>query len=138
MGNEKIKGVIYLVDEIKDSAKNEEEISINLNDLIGDGKRYNSLELILISLAYCSGTTIEATLNKMRKEIKLFKVSVSGTVKEEHPKSFSTIELEYSVLSSDVKPKDIEKAINLAEEKYCPVYDMLKHSVAISSKYKLL
>lgn len=94
---------------------------------------YAPIQLVLIGLATCSGGTVAALLRKFRKDVGRFSVSARGTLREEHPLCFSHIELQFSLTSADAAENDVRLAITKAEEKYCPVWAMLKGNVVVSS-----
>ena len=65
-----------------------------------DGQDYSPLELLLLSLASCSGSTVVTLLRKMRKNISGVKVRAKGIRREQSPTSFQKIILEF-VISSE-------------------------------------
>jgi putative redox protein len=105
---------------------------------LGDGQGYTGLEMLLMSLAACSGTSIVALLRNMKKNVSGFRVNGKGIRRSEHPTSFQKIFLEYTLNSKDAEDKDIEKAIQLSEENYCPVWDMVKNNVEVITEYKIM
>lgn len=104
----------------------------------GDGHGYLPLELLLMSLAACSGGTIGLLLRKMGKTVTGVTVNAKGTRRDQHPTSFQKILLEFTVSSGEVKDVDVQKAITLAEESVCPVWAMMKGNVEIVTEYKIL
>jgi len=94
---------------------------------------YAPIQLVLIGLATCSGGTVAALLRKFRKDVGRFSVAARGTLREEHPFSYSHIELKFSLTSADATEDDVRLAITKAEEKYCPVWAMIKGNVEVSS-----
>jgi putative redox protein len=104
----------------------------------GDGQGYLPLELLLMSLASCSGGTIGLLLRKMGKTVSGIKVNAKGTRRDQHLTSFQKISLEFTVNSSDTKDADIQKAIKLAEESVCPVWAMVKGNAEIITEYKIV
>ncbi len=105
---------------------------------LGDGQGYTGLELLLMSLAGCSGTSVLYLLRKMGKDIEGFDVKASGTRRDQHPTCFRNIRLEFTVTSRDAKDADIQKAIRLSEESICPVWAMLKNSCEIEASHRLI
>ena len=103
-----------------------------------DGKDYTPLELLLISLASCSGTTVVTMLRKMRKNVSGVKVKAKGIRREQPPTSFQKIILEFIVCSEEIQSSEVEKVIKLTEETYCPVWAMLKNNVEIISEYNII
>jgi len=92
---------------------------------------YAPIQLILIGLATCSGGTAAALLRKFRKDVGGLSVAARGTLREQHPFSFSRIELVFTVTSADATEDDVKLAIGKAEEKYCPVWAMIKGNVEV-------
>lgn len=105
---------------------------------LGDGQGYMPLELVLMSLAACSGGTVAFLLRKMGKNVSGLKVNAKGIRREQHPTSFQRIFLKFILTSEDTKDSDIQKAIQLSEESACPVWAMLKNNVEIVPEYNII
>lgn len=105
---------------------------------LGDGQGYNGLELLLMSFAGCSGTAIVYLLRKMKKDISGMKVNAKGLRRDQPPIKFEKIFIEFILNSKDAKDVDIQKAIQLAEESVCPVWQMIKNNVEVVPKYKII
>lgn len=105
---------------------------------LGDGQGYNGLELLLMSFAGCSGTAIVYLLRKMKKDISGMKVNAKGLRRDQPPIKFEKIFIEFILNSKDAKDDDIQKAIQLAEESVCPVWQMIKNNVEVVPKYKII
>ena len=104
----------------------------------GDGQGYTPLELLLMSLAACSGGTIGLLLRETGKTISGIKVNTKGIRREQHPTSLQKIFLEFVVTSGDVSDADMQKVIKLAEESVCPVWAMVKGNAEIVTEFKIL
>jgi putative redox protein len=104
---------------------------------LGDGAGLRPMDLILLSLASCSGQTTISLLQKMKQDVKAFSVKAVGTKVEGHPTVFSAIHLTFAVSGTGLDPAMVEKAIRLSEEKYCPVWAMLKPGVRVTSSFEL-
>lgn len=103
-----------------------------------DGKDYTPLELLLLSLASCSGTMVVTLLRKMRKNVSGVKVMAKGIRREQPPTSFQKIILEFIIHSKEIHSSEVEKVIKLTEETYCPVWTMLKNNVEVIPKYNII
>ncbi len=103
----------------------------------GEGQGYTPLELLLMSLAACSGGTVGLLLRKMGRTVSGIKVCAKGTRREQHPTSFRNIHLEFAVSSADAKDADMQKALKLAEESVCPVWAMVKGNAEITVEYRI-
>jgi len=104
---------------------------------IGDGQGYTGLELLLMSFAGCSGTAIAYLLRKMGKSISGLKVNAKGIRRDQPPIKFERVFLEFILNSKDTKDADIQKAIQLAEDSVCPVWQMVKNNVEVTTEYKI-
>jgi len=113
-------------------------ITFDYKPPIGDGNGYNGLELLLMSLAGCSGTAIVFLLRKMGKDISGLKVNAKGLKRDQPPIKFEKIFLEFILSSKDTKDTDIRKAIQLAEQSVCPVWQMIKNNVEVVPEYKII
>lgn len=114
--------------------ENNDPISIDYTPPLGDNSGYTSLELLLLSLSSCLGSSVLTFLRKMKKTINSCEIHATGIRKEAHPTCFSSIIMEIKIQSSDVSLDDLDKVIKLSEETYCPVWAMLKGNVDIGIK----
>jgi putative redox protein len=118
-------------------ANTERPVTFDYKAPLGDGQGYNGLELLLMSFAGCSGTSIVYLLRKMGKDISGMKVNARGLRRDQPPFKFEKIFLEFILNSKDTKDVDIQKAINLAEESICPVWQMIKNNCPVTTEYKI-
>jgi uncharacterized OsmC-like protein len=112
-------------------------ISIDYISPLGDNLGYTSLELLLISFSTCLGSAVLVFLRKMQKSISEFEITSKGIRNEVHPTGFKNILIEINLKSADVNEDDLKKVIALAEEKYCPVWAMIKGNVMINFNFNL-
>lgn len=120
------------------SVDNNEPISIDYTPPLGDNLGYTSLELLLLSLSSCIGSSVLTFLRKMRKTITGFEIHSRGIRREEHPTCFKNIILTIDLKSSDTSEEDLNNVLRLSEETYCPVWAMLKGNVEIEIKYNII
>lgn len=112
-------------------------VSIDYTPPLGEDKGFTSLELLMVSLASCSGHTIQFLLGKMGKPLEGLEVLAVGKRRGEHPTVLTEIELQYDLKGDKLDAASVEQAIKLSEETYCPVWAMLRNGTALSSKYKI-
>jgi len=115
----------------------ERPVTFDYKAPIGDGQGYNGLELLLMSFAGCSGTAVVYLLRKMGKDISGMKVHARGLRRTQPPVKFEKIFLEFVLDSKNTKDTDMQKALHLAEESVCPVWQMIKNNVSVASEYKI-
>jgi putative redox protein len=114
-----------------------EPISIDYTPPLGDNLGYTSLELFLLSLSSCLGSSVLTFLRKMRKTITRFEIHSRGIRREEHPTCFKTILLIIDLKSSDTSVEDLKKVVKLSEDTYCPVWAMIKGNVDVEIEYHI-
>lgn len=118
-------------------APDKPNITIDYFPPVGDGEGYTSLELLMISFASCISTALLSLLRTMRKTVTALSAHAKGVQREEHPKSLSAIDLTIILTSPDVEEADVRKALAFSEEKYCPVWAMLKGNVEIRVNFEI-
>jgi putative redox protein len=83
------------------------------------GSGPGSMQLVLIGIAACTAMDVVTILQKRRLNLTGLEIVIRGERAEEHPRRYTTIEIEYIVTGSGIEPRDVEIAVNLSEEKYC-------------------
>jgi putative redox protein len=104
---------------------------------LGEDNGFMPTELLLTGLAACSGHTLLTLLRRMGKTISGMEVRAVGQRRDEHPTVFTSIALEFRLRGEDLDAACVERALALSEQKYCPVWAMLKPSVPITARYVL-
>jgi putative redox protein len=113
------------------------EVQIDYTPPLGTDDGFTSLELLMVSLASCSASTTLSLLRRMEKTVASLEVQAVGQRRDEHPTVLTDIELRFSLKGDGLDAPSVEKAIALSETHYCPVWAMLKPSVAITWKYTM-
>jgi len=98
---------------------------------------FSPLELLLTSLAGCSGQVTVGLLKRMGQEIKDLTVHARGVKKEIHPTVLTSIELDFEFRGGKLAAASVEKALALSEERFCPVWIMVKAAAPIKATYRL-
>jgi len=99
---------------------------------------YPPMELLLTSLAGCSGQVTVGLLKRMGQEVKDLTVHAHGVKKEIHPAVFTSIELEFEFRGGTLDGASVEKALSLSEDRYCPVWAMVKMAAPVKATYRLM
>jgi putative redox protein len=99
---------------------------------------FSPLELLLTSLAGCSGQVTVGLLKRMGQEVRDLTVHARGVKKEIHPTVLTSIELDFEFRGGRLDAPSVEKALALSEERFCPVWIMVKAAAAIKATYRLL
>ena len=96
------------------------------------------LQLLLASLAACSGSTIALLLKRMEQPFDGLEVTAAGTRRDEHPTVLTEISLEFVLRGAGIDPGKVQRALAVAEDQLCPVWAMLKPGTPISASFKLV
>ncbi|RFU69264.1 OsmC family peroxiredoxin [Peribacillus saganii] len=97
----------------------------------GNNSGARPMELLLHSLAGCTGIDIVMILKKMRFEPSAFKMEIEGSRAEEQPRRFTDIHIHYS-LEGELPEDKVVRAIKLSKDKYCSVSHSLNVNVVAS------
>lgn len=92
------------------------------------------MQLMLMGIAGCTAIDVAMILQKRRAPFSGLEVNIRGERAEEYPQRFTAIEIEYVVHGKDIKPKDVERAIQLSESKYCSATASLNAEVTHSHR----
>ena len=106
-------------------------------DFGGSNAGIRPKELILISLGGCTGSDVVSILSKKRVKVDDFEMNISADVAETHPQVFTSIHIEFVFYGKGIDPKDVERAIDLSQTKYCSVTAMLEKSVKITHSFRI-
>jgi putative redox protein len=94
------------------------------------------MRLLLLGAAGCSAMDVMHILkNRMRRPVTGLRVEVEAEQAEEHPRVYTRIELKYFVKGHAVKEKDVRRAIELSNTKFCSAAIMLGETAEIETSY---
>ena len=94
-------------------------------------------ELLLMALGGCTASDVISILRKRRVPVERYEIHLTGTVRDEHPKIFTDIHIEYVVYGNGISQADAERAIELSITKYCPVSAMLSGNVRMTHSLRI-
>ncbi|RME05972.1 MAG: OsmC family peroxiredoxin [Anaerolineae bacterium] len=96
------------------------------------------MELLLASVAGCSGVDVASILRKKRQPLDGFDVHVRGERAPDHPRVYTHIEVFYELRGEGLDPKAVEQALTLSKTKYCSVSAMLGTTTKMTWRYRIL
>jgi len=96
------------------------------------------LQVLLASLAGCSGNTLALVLARMRQPVEAIEVEARGRRRDEHPTVLTDITLDFAVRGKGVDPAAVARALAAAEDQLCPVWAMLKPGVEIAASFTVI
>jgi putative redox protein len=95
------------------------------------------MELVLVAAGSCTAIDVAAILAKMREPFTGLKVDVVADRREEHPRVFTAIRLHYTVRGTGLDPAQVQRAIQLSQERYCSVAAMLRPTVPLTYTWEV-
>jgi putative redox protein len=96
------------------------------------------MRLLLLGAAGCSAMDVVHILkNRMRRPLTGLRVEVESEQAEEHPKVYERIELKYLVKGRGLREKDVRRAIELSNTKFCSAAIMLGKTAEIVTSFEI-
>jgi putative redox protein len=87
---------------------------------------------LLLAAASCSGSDVVVILQKMRVQLRQLRIEVAGVRREQEPRRYTAIHLEYHLGGDGLDQAKATRAIDLSLEKYCSVIHSLAPDIAIT------
>lgn len=107
-------------------------------DFGGSNAGIRPKELILISLAGCTGSDVASILQKKKVKLDGFEMNITAEQQDEHPQVFTKINLEYVFYGKNLPVNEIKRAIELSQTKYCSVTAMLQKAMPVEHTYRIV
>ena len=93
--------------------------------------------LTLASLGGCTGMDVVSILKKMRVAFDSLNIEIEAESTDEHPKIYKSIHVIYHFTGKELAVAKLEKAVNLSQERYCGVSEMLRKASDLSYEVKV-
>lgn len=95
------------------------------------------METMLLGMGACSCYDVVSILKKARQDISDCKLEISAERAETDPKVFTEINMHFLLIGTDLKEKQVQRAIDLSAEKYCSATVMLGKTAKITHSYTI-
>jgi putative redox protein len=103
-------------------------------DVGGDNDGSRPMELLALGLGGCTAMDVISILQKKRQDVTAFEVQIHAERAEEHPRVFTSIDIEYIVTGNLLEREAVERAVQLSSEKYCPAQAMFNKILPLNLK----
>ncbi len=105
----------------------------------GGGRKLGArpMETLLLGMGACTAYDVVSILQKSRQDIQDCNMTMSANRADEHPKVFTDIHIHFTFVGTDLKEKQVERAINLSAEKYCSASIMLGKTAKITHDFEI-
>jgi putative redox protein len=94
-------------------------------------------ESLLMSLAGCLAIDAVSFLKKMKADISMFKIDITGERNPTPPQYYKSVELVIHVSGENITPGKMDRVIALSQEKYCSVRHTLRKDLEVKIRYKI-
>ena len=103
----------------------------------GDDAAMRPTEMLLGTLGSCTGINVVLLLKKYKQPLRSLEVEVEGGREEERPKAITKIKITFRCAWDGKTDKEmVERAIDLACNRYCPIHATLSRGVKIEHHRK--
>ena len=92
---------------------------------------------LLLAAAACTGADVVVILEKMRVTLKGFRIEASGVRREEEPRRYTAMHLEYHLRGDGLDETKAQRAIELSITKYCSVVHSLAPDIRVTHELTL-
>ena len=96
------------------------------------------MEMLLVSVAGCTAVDVISILKKKRQDVTDYRVEISGTRKDEHPRAFIKFHVHHIVHGHNVSEKAVADAVTLSDEKYCSVAATVRPTAEITTSFEVI
>lgn len=102
------------------------------------GSAASPVEMLMISVAACTAVDVVSIMQKKRQIVLDYSAEISGTRREEHPRSFTSFHIHHIVHGRGVSEKALADAIRLSDEKYCSVANTVRPAAKITTSFEII
>ena len=95
------------------------------------------MEMLLLGAGACAAIDLVTILKKGRQQVMDAHVEIGGERRDEHPRYYTSVHMHFVVQGVEVDPKKVERAIDLAMDKYCSASAQLKALADIATSYEI-
>ncbi|MBN8544873.1 MAG: OsmC family protein [Ignavibacteria bacterium] len=106
-------------------------------DFGGSNAGIRPKELMLLALAGCTGSDVVSILQKKRIDVRSFEINITAEMSDDHPKVYTSMNIDYIFKGKGIKESDVERAIELSQTKYCGVTKMYEKAMTITHSFQI-
>lgn len=96
------------------------------------------MEMMLLGLGGCTAFDVVMILERMREKVTGLDIALEAERAGEDPKVFTHVKMIYKVTGRNLKPANVERAVNLSAEKYCSASAMFEKTAKIEHSFEII
>lgn len=104
----------------------------------GDNKGPSPKQLMLLSLAGCTGIDVALILGKMKIILEDLNIIVEGELTDENPRYYKHMHVIFEFTGKDLPYERLKRAIDLSEQKYCGVSALYKKAIELTYEIRII
>lgn len=106
-------------------------------DVSGDvSEGFTPYQLLIASIAVCSGIVLRKVLEKMRISFNDISIDVEVERNEEPPRKIERVHLHFTIVGQEIDERKIRKALALVE-KNCTIAQSIHGAIEIETTYEI-
>lgn len=134
-----LQQVSWIGDMAFNTEVNGHELILDADEKVGGKDRGpRPKPLMITSLLGCTAMDVISILQKMRVDVKAFRVYADSELTEEHPKHYDSIHLIYEFTGKNLPMEKLKKAVNLSQDRYCGVSYIYKQVINMDYEIKVI
>lgn len=95
------------------------------------------MQALAFALAACMAMDVVHVITKGRFNLRGLRANLVGQRAPEEPRRFTAISLHY-IVTGEVPPDKVERAIELSREKYCSVWHSMRDDIDLQVTYQVV
>jgi putative redox protein len=103
----------------------------------GKNTGFRPMELMLLGLGMCMGYDMVMILRRMRKEVSGYEIQLTGQRAEDPPSIYTAVTLEHVITGKGLSEASVERALDLAENKYCSASAMFAKTATLTNTFRI-
>lgn len=103
----------------------------------GNNAGFRPMELMLLGLGLCMGYDMVMILRRMRKEVTAYQIHLTGQRAEDPPSIYTEVILEHVITGKGLSEASVERALDLAENKYCSAAAVFSKTATLTNKFRI-
>src|SRR4051812_40994565 len=96
------------------------------------------MEMVLLGTGGCTAYDVVLILKRGRQDVRGCDVVLKSERADKEPKVFTKIHFHFTVRGRNLKPEQVERAINMSHEKYCSASIMLEKTATITHSFEIV
>lgn len=99
---------------------------------------FRPTELLAMGTLGCTAMDVISIMRKKKVDFTDFEIKVNVRSNKEHPMVFTNMDFEYIITGQNILRKDVARAVELSETKYCQCIAMMAKSAKITSTITII